>query len=669
MRDNAFLHRTFFAVIAIVSLLMSTPIAQCEDETNGRNDVGDLQRKCTRIIDRHVHRMPKERDWPDGWEHDFWERANLVVRETTKEYRKGNTWFENEKRSYGLAMLAILGGREDEAVKFLQEPDAAKQWNEKTLGVDYYACFTLKHQIRKYRFFGDFLSPEYRRTMRRAAQIFTKVDPLNRHNDVYEGKQGWGPDAKNSWVDVRNTDNLRLMRATSVYLMAEESGNRDVATAYKRRLHSFFDAMFRYGINEWDSENYLGHSISPLLNLHDFAADPLLRSRARNALDYLSLCCALKYLQGTFGGPTKRDYNHPFGYGGSAASLAWVWFGGPQSPPTQWESDEVHAITSSYRPPRAVVHLAHRSFSGALELLSAKPLWTHMQEASSTDAAVRDSVMPQYFETNYLSRSVQLGSLRRGTQGPDVNGFKLLIANGKRPADVITAAPVSDPMRIGSVVYQKGLLAPNSAVGQNGNLLVYLTQENDTPYHWWIPKDATVRRRGHVTLIAMNQATVAIWPINMRPIEKDPDATRRVQFRRVEKKKRGKIIEVKDEPRWPHTSVYAGHRSGKGLYGFALEVCEHQTMPGPEFQRAAMKVNVQEDERLVRGAVAITGVSGRRIRLQWGNSTSAIHIWRDGKEYRPDRQSATSQMFATLHASQDGASVDMPWNTGRLTVR
>ena len=39
-------------------------------------------------------------------------------------------------------------------------------------------------------------------------------------------RQGvWGPENKGSWVDVRNTDNLRAMRDTSVYLFAEETGH------------------------------------------------------------------------------------------------------------------------------------------------------------------------------------------------------------------------------------------------------------------------------------------------------------------------------------------------------------------------------------------------------------------------------------------------------------
>lgn len=70
-----------------------------------------------------------------------------------------------------------------------------------------------------------------------SAKEWTKQDPLNRPNDFFQNKkEGWNVESKNSWVDVRNTDNLRAMRECSVYLMAEETGNKETAKIYKERL-------------------------------------------------------------------------------------------------------------------------------------------------------------------------------------------------------------------------------------------------------------------------------------------------------------------------------------------------------------------------------------------------------------------------------------------------
>ena len=100
----------------------------------------------------------------------------------------------------------------------------------------------------KYFWFGKFaglLDSNYIATMRSGAFKWTDdnwstngvphPDPLRRPNPYYDGVDsgGWGPDEKNSWVDVRNTDNLKAMRDAGVYLFAAEVGNTNVANIYK----------------------------------------------------------------------------------------------------------------------------------------------------------------------------------------------------------------------------------------------------------------------------------------------------------------------------------------------------------------------------------------------------------------------------------------------------
>ena len=89
----------------------------------------------------------------------------------------------------------------------------------------------------------------------------------------------------NSWVDIRSTENLFLMRNTSVYLMAEETGNEATRLKYKRILLDYAAALYRIGMGEWDSENYHGHSVAPLLNVYDFAKDPDVKLAAKASLD------------------------------------------------------------------------------------------------------------------------------------------------------------------------------------------------------------------------------------------------------------------------------------------------------------------------------------------------------------------------------------------------
>ncbi|MFW6162123.1 MAG: hypothetical protein ACODAJ_05095, partial [Planctomycetota bacterium] len=165
--------------------------------------------------------------WPKVLEDGFWERANRAIEHYAARSRDGrnygNTFFENEKRSYPAAMYDFLAGRREPALAFLQREDNLRRENAHTRGIDFFPCFTLKGQMRKYFFFGPWLDPAYRRRMREGARLWTEQDPLRRPHPLYgkgdRSKGGWRPDKWGSWVDIRSTDNLRAMRETSIYLM------------------------------------------------------------------------------------------------------------------------------------------------------------------------------------------------------------------------------------------------------------------------------------------------------------------------------------------------------------------------------------------------------------------------------------------------------------------
>jgi len=586
--------------------------------------------------------------WPEEWERDFQKRANLVIRRTTRAGGFGSTWFENEKRSYGWAMLSVLGGEERAGLAFLQAEDpAAQTWNRETEGIDLFPAFTLKHQVRKYFFFGRALEPAYRERMRRAIAVFTERDPLHRPHHAFTGKrEGWDPEAHNSWVDIRNTDNLRLMRDTAIYLFAEEAGNEQTRLAYRDHLQRFIVTMYRIGMGEWDSENYMGHTIAPLLNLHDFARDHEVRLLAKAGLDRAATMIALKYCRGAFAGPSKRDYNHPFPFGGSASMAGWLWFGDAPMEPPAFESDEIHAITSAYRPPRAVVELARKRFPRPVEILSGKPSYDAFEHP--------DQAEPTYRETTYFGRTFQFGTLLQGTQDPDVNGFKLVTWSSSRGGDVIAAAPIRDPLKICSPVYESGLLAPQSAVAQSRDSAIYLTREHDAPYHVLIPDDAEVRDTDGVTVVLLEKTSLAFWPINLTPFTPDAAATERVQW---DTAKQGERM-----PRWPHARVLRGNRLASGWYGFAIQVDEGDR---EVFLRHVATIRPEVDEVAVRGAAVFQNRRGERFRLQWGDSPAAIKIWRNGR-LRDWNDPAQNASWHTV----DGDLITQAWQgDGSLAIR
>jgi hypothetical protein len=594
----------------------------------------------------------RNQSWTDKHEEDFQTRVDWVIRNTAKNGKYGGTYFENEKRAYGWAMLSILGGFEEQGLAFLQGEDAdAKRWHAGTEGIDFYPSFTLKHQVRKCFYFGPYLEPSYRERMRRGAQRFTEVDPLRRPHPAFSRASGWGPDAKNSWVDVRDTDNLKLMRETSVYLFAEETGNDAVRDLYRRRITENVVAMYWMGMGEWDSENYLGHTISPLVNLYDFAKDPNLKLLAKAALDRCALNLATKYWRGNYNGPSRRDYGHPYPFGGSAAMAGWLWYGDAPTQPIAFESDEAELVTSGYRPPVAMVEFARRNFPKPLAILSGKPdgsPWNHL-----------DAPEPRFYETQYFGKAFQFGTLLRGTEAPDVNGFKILVSHPKRGADTIMAAPVRDATLIASPRYTDHVLAPNSAVGQHGPLAIYLTQESEHPYRLLIPADAKTEQHGNATFVLCDQVTVALWPINCERFAEDREATEAIQW---SKSSSGDRIEL-----WPHSRILTASRKGPGVYGFAIEVDDSNRK---RFIHAASQLSPETDELAIRGAVAFSGTTGKRVRLQWGDSHQAIHVWLDGRKREmnsPENRAA----YHTLRDSQSESStlVEQGWQTdGTLRV-
>lgn len=346
--------------------------------------------------------------WPAEMEKGFWERANHAMDAHTAPAKTATTG-EHEKWNYPELMFNYLnslrnpekwGSLGEHAVRGLQVEDAQAGTDHKhTKGIDWYWCFTIKGQIRKYFYFGDLLDPSYRQRMYDSAKTWSADDPRpsmelilsmeskdpavrehalklmremlvsreqllqfadqdaksqhqiqhvfaeharrlaedwptaeqlgtdvdaweawwktlsdagwevfeeyerlanprpHPHYGVGTGPVGgaWDPKVRGMWADARNTDNLRAMRETTVYLMAEETGNEETRQKYKDDIRQHVAALYRIGMGEWDSENYLGHSITPVIGLYDFAEDPEVKMLAKAALDWMFASGAVKY--------------------------------------------------------------------------------------------------------------------------------------------------------------------------------------------------------------------------------------------------------------------------------------------------------------------------------------------------------------------------------------
>lgn len=581
--------------------------------------------------------------WPAELEAEFQARARSILEAQTSDgMPRGNTFFENEKRTYGYLMAHALAGESEAAMEKLQERDHQHQeWHKETEGIDFYACFTLKHQMRKYFYFGDLMDPAYKKQMYEGGKKWTAQDPMRRPHYAYEqGKQGWGPDARNSWVDIRSTENLYLMRVTSVYLMAEETGNRDTTAKYKQEILNYTKTLYRVGIGEWDSENYHGHSVAPLLNLYDFAKDKEVKSAAKACLDFFSAAGALKYWRGGFNGPTKRDYNHAQPFGGSAANSLWVWFGDhPSGKADHWESDEIHQITSRYRPPLAVVKLARKEFEKPVEVFAGKPPYSATTE-HQFDA------QPEYSETQYIGHSYQMGSLTGGTSpdGGDVNGFKILVWDKDEGAVALHAGPTGKPMYVGSPMYQSGIVSAENRVAQQENLAIWLSRDGKSPWIWVIPKSIQVRQNGEITFLECTKTWVAIRPLGTTSWKLDQQLTSE--------------IEQDKKSRFANHQVLSCRGQGEAFCGFAIEVGERESHRSLEqFQKAVQQAEVDTSE-LKNGIVRYKSTDGKWLGIHWNDDPLDLGVWRNGS--RRDLKNTPLYESSILSAQ---------WGQGKLSVR
>lgn len=588
--------------------------------------------------------------WPAEWEKEFQARGEKVLKGMCAKEKAsgqgGRTYFENEKRAYGFLMAHAVAGDKETAIKELQKEDAqAKEWHAATAGIDYYACFTLKHQLRKYFLFGDQFDPKYKQRMFDGAKAWTEKDPLRRPHPAFKkAGDGWGPDVKNSWVDVRGTENLFLMRVTSVYLMVEETGNEETRRLYQETILKYAAALYRIGMGEWDSENYHGHSVAPLLNLFDFAKDKEVKAAAKLCLDYMCAIGAVKYFRGAFNGPTNRDYSHPQPFGGSAPAMLWLYFGDTPLENTAYESDEVHVLTSGYRPPAAVVELARKSLTRPVELFASKPGYS-----ATTGNDLKSP--PEYLETQYFGRTFQMGSLIGGTTAGKtaVNGFKIVATDDKRGAIAIQGVPGPDPKFVGSAKYVEGKVSGENRVGQNGELAVWLVKGGESPWVWVIPQGVGVETDGGVTFLRCEATMIALTPINTNEVVVSDELTR-------------SLAGDAKETSWKGHKVLSAKGSGGKFCGVAVEVGEapdYKTYA--DFKKAVLaksKAVLNDDEARYAGA------NGRSVKLKFADKPVDTGVWRDGKPH--DWTAHAKHLYRT-----DGEKpvVEQAWLGGTLTVR
>ncbi|MDB9311605.1 hypothetical protein PN462_00725 [Spirulina sp. CS-785/01] len=572
--------------------------------------------------------------WPPELEAGFRRRAERAIAHYAgKDY--GNTHAENEKRSYPLAMLDFLAGNRERAIAFLQQEDVQANQHQHTAGIDYYFAFTLKGQIRKYFLFGPYLNPSYRQRMYEGAKNWTEEDPNTRPHPVYGHGDGTGKDwsiqRRGGWVDSRNTDNLQAMREVAVYLMAEETNNETVRQQYKAKLQRYVWALYHIGMGEWDSETYHSQTFAAYLNLYDFAQDSEVKALAKAALDWLSTAAAVKYYHGGWAGPVKRDYGWSnVVYGADAARFFSLYFGDVPFPNPDPTRDSLHAITSRYRPPLAVVALAKKQFPKPVEILATKPIYENWKEGGDQQ--------PGYWETTFIGNSYQMGSIAASFPDGDVAPFKLVAQNSQRGVDYFVANTDQKWVRPGK--------RPGDQIGQFRNLLIWLRPADETPFFFQLPKTAKIEKIDNIWFVQLEKTWLAIHPLQLQDYQAITVEHKKYQ----EMYSQAQTYQVLSQPQGDYT-------------GFALEVGEAETHGSyQDFTQAVRQKSQVDVTNLNNGRVELTGSQDNRLMFTYNPENLLPQIERNGVFLRRENH------FELYRSLPQGNPIFLGWKAGTLRV-
>ncbi|MDJ0686955.1 MAG: hypothetical protein QNJ41_00440 [Xenococcaceae cyanobacterium MO_188.B32] len=598
--------------------------------------------------------------WTEEQENEFIKRYNQVIAAQGSKTSYGGRFFEQEKRSYPRAMLSYIWGVAnnnsnsiEQAKNFLQAGDVGgDSLSFLTQGVDYFPSFTLKTQVTKYFYFGqlsqslglDYLDSSYTDTMYLGADTWVDdnwvdaetgiaySDPLWRPNPIYNpdkdpelvGGENWTPSGRNSWVDIRNTDNLEAMREVAIYLMAEETGNTVNRDRYAQNYLERVASNWQTGIREWDSPNYFAWTAAANLNMYDFAPEEgegaKIKKAAKASLDQNFTAAALKYYRGGLGGTNLRNTTPQLPFNGSA-SFYHLYFGdSPLSDPDPDKSNSIHALLSSYRPPQAVVDLAQKDFSKHIEILATKS--PYLEDIASKPSEPKTPAIdtPRYFETNYYGNTYHLGTLVAPDSPSDyqaelwnVTTFKLTVDNSVRGVDFFGANTSSLDLAASKNLEDR--------IAQYQNMALWLRPADGNSFYFMAP-DPTLAPGGTGTVIQdegiwffqLENTWIALRPINL---------VFRTQANGV---KNASEIE------------YVFDTVGDNYAGFALEIGEqgNSNQPGvfSDFDsfKNAVKSKTLDLSQLSQGDVTLNGTDGSFLRMIHNPLTDLPTVYRNSSQ-------------------------------------
>ncbi|MCH8475019.1 MAG: hypothetical protein LAT55_07300 [Opitutales bacterium] len=546
---------------------------------------------------------------------------------------RGNRYAENEKRSYPSAKMHVLAGNVESGMNFLQAEDQPQnpRDNVHTKGIDLYWAFTLKGQVRKFFQFGHLMEDEYRERMAEAISLWTESHPRFTPHPEYGSydpdAQGWGPNRfGHRQVDGRRTDNMYAMSTGSIYLFAEASGNEETRKRAKSEILGYVWALYNIGHGEWDSIAYHSHIVAPFLNIYDFAEDPEVKMAAKLALDHFFTSAALKWERATFLGASKRDYGggsyHQMGNG--FTHFFNLYF--QDSDEVHFEPDQVHAMTSKYRPPPAVRALAARKFDRPVEIRATKPQYENWQEGRSD--------RPHNFETIYIGNHGGIGSTLDPGENGDLAPFRAILHSGDEGTEVFALSPDRTMNR----------KFRGSQTAQYKNLVVWMSDKRDRPWHLYRTEGTEVEKVDGITFIKSDRSWLALRSHGVGDFEDhSPEGRRNLR------NPSSKWWTAEHQEDWNFISVeYAEEGDFDSFADFRDAVLE----------QGNIEIDVENRQ------VILTGANGRVLETHYNDENDLAVVIADG-ELRDWDDPANWALWQT---TGDQNLISLGWKEGHLKV-
>jgi hypothetical protein len=215
-----------------------------------------------------------------------------------------------------------------------------------------------------------------------------------------------------------------------------------------RWLLGMMDRAARTGHHEYDSTQYHGWHVTPMIALADHAKDEVLRKKAAQTATLLIADMALEYFAGAWaGGHCREGYReNTWRYVGTSAALMAYYFGDETEDPLHIQAGMCPAVVAHYQPPALLAELA-RERSVPRVIKKTKAPRTIYRYVEGETKPVR--------KYTYLSRSFALGSTQVGLPGApagpiDLISWDLTWDAPKHEGSVVCNHPYLDSGRFGA---------------------------------------------------------------------------------------------------------------------------------------------------------------------------------------------------------------------------